>query len=45
MPEGGAVLAVTEDVLDGVRCRYQCSAAAALPGADTSRFVRMNELA
>jgi hypothetical protein len=24
-----------------VRCRYQCSAAAALPGADTSRFVRM----
>jgi len=26
-----------------VRCRYQCSAAAALAGLDTSRFVRMNE--
>ena len=26
-----------------VRCRYQCSAAAALSGLDTSRFVRMNE--
>jgi hypothetical protein len=26
-----------------VRCRYQCSAATALPGAVTSRFVRMNE--
>ena len=24
-----------------VRCRYQCSTAAALSGADTSRFVRM----
>ena len=24
-----------------VRCRYQCSAAAALSGADTSRLVRM----
>ena len=28
-----------------VRCRYQCPAAAALSGADTSRFVRMNEQA
>ena len=28
-----------------VRCRYQCSAATALPGSDTSRFVTMNEQA
>jgi len=26
-----------------VRCLYQCSAATALSGVDTSRFVRMNE--
>ena len=26
-----------------VRCRYQCSAAIALSGLDTSRLVRMNE--
>ena len=43
MAQRGAELAVAEDAFSTVvRCRYQCSAATALSGADTSRFVKMN---
>ena len=43
VPKGGPELGVAEHVLDRVRCRYQCSTAAARSPVDTSRLVTMNE--